>query len=164
MRKSTVFATLAVLAAVTSTAFAQAPATTAEHRVYTPDNMTWGPGPLALPPGATMTVLSGDPSKPGWFTLRSKMPAGYTIPPHWHPMDEHLSVISGAFAVGMGDKFDPAAMEAVPAGGFTVMPAQMRHYARAKVDTILQVHAMGPFTITYVNPADDPRGAAPPAK
>ena len=160
MRTSIAFMTLGVVAAAVA-AVAQAPAAGAVHKVYTPDNLTWGPGPPALPPGATMTVLSGDPGKPGWFTLRSKMPAGYTVPPHWHPMDEHLTVLSGALEVGMGDKFDAAAMETVPAGGFTVMPAQMRHYARAKTDTILQVHAMGPFSITYVNAADDPRGAAP---
>ena len=160
MRKSIAFMALGVAAAAVTVA-AQAPP--AAHKIYTPENLTWGPGPPALPPGATSTVLSGDPSKPGWFTIRSKMPAGYTIPPHWHPMDEHLTVISGALLVGMGDKLDVATMETVPEGGFTVMPAQMRHYARAKVDTILQVHAMGPFTITYVNPADDPRGAPAPA-
>jgi len=145
--------------AATVTAVAQTPATPPAHKVYRPETLVWGEGPPALPKGVAMTVLSGDPSQPGWFTVRAKMPAGYTIPPHWHPTDEHLTVISGVLLVGMGDKLDAAVMEPVPAGGFTVMPAQMRHYARAKEDTILQVHAQGPFTITYVNPADDPRQA-----
>lgn len=76
-------------------------------------------------------------------------------------MDEHLTLISGAVAVGMGEKIDTASMKTLPAGGFVVMPAEMRHYLRAKVPSILQVHGMGPVTFNYVNPADDPRQAAP---
>jgi quercetin dioxygenase-like cupin family protein len=90
------------------------------------------------------------------------MPAGYRIPPHWHPVAEHLTIISGRIAFGMGDKFDAAAMKTLPAGGYAVMPPEMRHYLEAKTEAVLEVHGVGPFVITYVNAADDPR--TPPTK
>jgi quercetin dioxygenase-like cupin family protein len=135
---------------------AQAPATSAPHA----DALTWVDGPPALPKGGQMAILTGDPRQPGPFTLRSKLPAGYFIPPHWHPTAEHVTVISGELSVGMGDKLDPAAMQDMKAGSFAVMAPEMRHYVRTKTEVILQVHGTGPFTITYVNPADDPRQAA----
>jgi quercetin dioxygenase-like cupin family protein len=92
--------------------------------------------------------------------LRAKLPAGYTVRPHWHPTDENLTVLSGELLAGMGDTIDESKMESMTAGAFARMPANMRHYVRAKTDTVLQVHGTGPFALTYVNPADDPRQAA----
>jgi quercetin dioxygenase-like cupin family protein len=161
LRRGITLAFLGSFAMALATA-AQTPQSTADtHPIMTPATLKWGEAPPALPKGSLMAVLSGDPGKPGPFTLRAKMPAGYTIPPHWHPTDEHLTLISGEVAVGMGEKFDAAAMKTLPAGGFVVMPAEMRHYLRVKRPSILQVHGIGPLTITYVNPADDPRQAAP---
>jgi quercetin dioxygenase-like cupin family protein len=114
-----------------------------------------------LPKGGQAVVLSGDPSKPAEYTLRAKLPAGYKIAPHWHPTDEHVTVISGSVAFGMGDKAVVADMTTLPAGGYAVMPANMHHYFQAKTATVIQVHGTGPFAITYINPADDPRNAAP---
>jgi quercetin dioxygenase-like cupin family protein len=88
--------------------------------------------------------------------VRLKMPAGYKIAPHWHPTDEHVTVISGTFALGMGEKFDQKTMKDLPAGGYALLPADMRHFALAKTNSTVQVHGMGPFALTYVNPADDP--------
>ena len=84
-----------------------------------------------------------------------KMPAGYKIPAHWHPSDENITVISGTFNLGMGDKLDVAKSKAFPAGSFAVAPAKMNHFAIAKQAAIVEVSAIGPFAITYVNPADD---------
>jgi len=112
-----------------------------------------------MPPGAKLAVLSGDPSKSEPFVLRAQLPAGYTVAPHWHPTDEHVTVLAGTFAFGMGDVLDKAALTDVPAGGYALMPAQMHHYAVAKTAATIQVHAMGPFAITYVNPTDDPSRA-----
>jgi quercetin dioxygenase-like cupin family protein len=106
-------------------------------------------------------VVSGDPGKAGPFAVRLKMPTGYKIAPHWHPTDEHVTVLSGTLALGMGEKFDKAAMKDLPAGGYGRLPAEMRHFAMAKTAAIVQVHGMGPFVLTYVNPADDPSKAAP---
>jgi hypothetical protein len=103
-----------------------------------------------------MAVVAGDPSKAAPFVVRLKMPAGYKINPHWHPTDENVTVISGTFAVAMGDTFTAAGMKSLPAGAFALLPAQMHHYAMAKTPAVVQVHAVGPFALTYVNPADDP--------
>ena len=105
---------------------------------------------------ASFTVVSGDPDKAGIFVVRLKMPAGYKIVPHWHPTDEHVTVISGTFALGMGETFDKAAMKALPAGGYAFLPAEMRHFAMATTAATVQVEGPGPFVLTYVNPADDP--------
>lgn len=163
MRKSVAFGFLG-LSAVAAVAVAQAPASAPAHTVLAPETLTWAPGPPALPKGAQMAVLSGDPRQPGPFTVRSKFPAGYTIPPHWHPTAEHLTVLSGEVSVGMGETVDTASMQSMKPGSFAVMAPEMRHYLRARTETILQVHGVGPFQITYVNPADDPRQAAPATK
>jgi quercetin dioxygenase-like cupin family protein len=89
------------------------------------------------------------------------MPAGYRIAPHWHPTDEHVTVLFGTFALGMGDEFDKATMKDLPAGGYALLPAEMHHYALAKTEATVQVHGMGPFALTYVNPGDDPSKRAP---
>lgn len=65
-------------------------------------------------------------------------------------------MISGTFVIGMGDAFDRPRMMTLPAGGFAVAGANMHHYAEAKGKTVVQVSAMGPFAMTYVNDADDP--------
>jgi len=126
------------------------------HVMSAPKDMKWGDPPPVFEKGATFTLVSGDPSKEGLYVVRLKMPAGYRINPHWHPTDEHVTVISGTFALGMGEKFDKATMTELPAGGYALLPAQMRHYAMAKTASIVQVHGMGPFALTYVNVADDP--------
>lgn len=128
-----------------------------EHVLVTPEMLKWGPGPPALPPGAELAQLSGDPTKEGPFTIRIKLPDGYKVPPHWHPVDENVTVLKGTFMMGTGEKFDADAATALPAGGFGHMPKGKRHYAFAKGETILQVHSTGPFQVNYVNPDDDPR-------
>jgi quercetin dioxygenase-like cupin family protein len=127
--------------------------------MISPDQVKWGPGPPSLPAGAELAVLSGDPSKAGSFTMRVKFPAGFKVPPHWHPTDENVVVISGTMLLGEGDKFDEAAAHELPAGSFMVMPKQMRHFAMAKEESIVQIYGTGPFAVNYVNAADDPRKA-----
>lgn len=106
-----------------------------------------------------MAVLDGDPNKKGLFTVRMQASAGYKIPPHSHPTAEHITVISGTFSIGAGDKFDETTAKELPVGGYVTMPAGMTHYAWSAGETIIQIHGKGPFQIKYVNPADDPRNA-----
>lgn len=119
---------------------------------------TWGPAPAVFPHGAKMAVLQGDPSQTALFTVRLDMPDGYRIPPHFHPTDESVTVIRGTFLFGTGDSLDAAHAKVLPAGEFITVGANMHHYAIARGHTVVQVHAMGPFALTYVHPKDDPRG------
>jgi quercetin dioxygenase-like cupin family protein len=119
-------------------------------------DLKWGPAPPALPKGAEIVVLSGDPSKDGPFVIRLKMPNGYKFPAHNHPTDEYVTVISGNFHVGMGDKLDEKKAIELTAGGYVEAPAKMNHYGWVSSPSVVQIQAQGPFGITYVNPADDP--------
>ena len=124
-----------------------------------PDKVNWGPAPAFLPRGAQAAILSGDPAAEGSYVVRLKMPAGYRIPAHHHPTTEHVTVLSGDFHLGMGDRLDVGSGQSLTAGGYAEAPANMNHFAWATTETIVQVHGQGPFTITYVNPSDDPRQA-----
>ncbi|HEY1937117.1 MAG TPA: cupin domain-containing protein [Candidatus Angelobacter sp.] len=135
--------------------------------VATPDTIQWGPAPPIFQSGAQFAVIAGDPMKPGPFIVRLKVPDGYRIMPHWHPTTENVTVLSGEFRVGMGDKFDESSMQTLPAESTAVMPPHHNHYAMAKGETIVQVHGAGPFKLTYVNAADDPskgQASAAPSK
>lgn len=132
---------------------------TEEHKIFSPAEIKWADGPASLPAGAKFAVLEGDPKQPGPFTIRLQVPDGYKIPPHTHPAVEHVTVISGTFHLGMGDKFDQTAGRELAAGSFAFMPAGMKHFGWMKGETVVQVHGNGPFAIIYVNPADDPRNA-----
>lgn len=128
----------------------------ARHVMLTPAEIKWAPFP-ALGPGIQIATLSGDPFKAGSpFVFRLEMPDGAKVPPHWHPVDEHLTVISGTFLFGAGEKFDTNAMRELPAGSYAFMPRRARHFALAKGDTVIQLNGIGPFKVIYVNPADDP--------
>jgi len=85
-----------------------------------------------------------------------QLPDGFSIPPHWHPAVEHVTVISGTFNLGMGEKFDKSGGRALSAGAFAFMPPGMRHVAWTTGETVIQLHGTGPWKINYVNPADDP--------
>jgi quercetin dioxygenase-like cupin family protein len=158
MKTSSIPIAMAVLFQVTA-AGAQGTAASAAHKTMAPDEMKWGDAPPVLQKGAKLAVLYGDPSKDGLFIVRLKVPAGYKVAPHTHPTDENVTIISGSFAIGMGDKLDPNA-KAMPAGTFFSMPANMHHFAIAKKETIVEISAMGPFAINYLDPADDPSKAA----
>jgi len=132
--------------------------------VVTPDKIQWGPAPPVFPAGAQFAVLAGDPGKVGPFTVRIKAPDGYRIMPHWHPTAENVTVLSGEFHVGMGDKFDESSMQTLPVHSLAVVPPHHNHYAMTKGETELQVSGTGPFKLIYVNPADDPsKGQSAPA-
>ena len=133
---------------------------TSSHVMMASDAVQWGDAPPVLPKGAKFAVLSGDPTKEGMFVVRLKMPAGYRVAPHWHPTDEHVTILEGTAALGMGESGDAAKATAMSAGGYALLPAKMVHYAMAKTDVTIQVSGTGPFVINYVNPADDPSKAA----
>lgn len=151
--KSLAFVSAFLLTAVAVSA--QAP--TAPAPVHSATDVKWGPVPPVLPPGAKISVLQGNPFASGVYTLRLQMPAGYTVPPHFHPTDEMVTVISGSVLFAHGDNIDRSATQTIATGGFVTASAHTHHYIIARGPTVVQVHGMGPFAITYVHAADDPR-------
>jgi hypothetical protein len=149
-------ATVVLALTVTGAAFAQD-----AHVLVPADKVKWGPAPPALPPGAQISVLEGDPGQKGAVTLRLQFPANYTVPPHWHSMTERVTVLSGTLQVGMGDTLDRQASQALQPGGFVSLPAKMHHYAWTTTPTVVQINLQGPFDIFYVNPSDDPQRKNP---
>jgi quercetin dioxygenase-like cupin family protein len=116
----------------------------------------WGPAPVVFPPGAQFAVLAGDPSKAEPFTVRLLFPNGYKIPPHTHPTAENVTVLSGTFLAGMGARFVDTELHPFGRGDFATIPANHAHYAMARGQTIVQISAIGPFALTYVNPDGTP--------
>ena len=131
----------------------------AEMHLYPPTSMEWKAGPAAIPPGAKMVVLEGDPTKEGPFVVRFQFPAGYHVPPHTHPKTERVTVISGTLYLATGEALDRTSAKELPAGSFGYWPAGMKHTAWSDGETVIQLHGIGPWQINYVNPADDPRKA-----
>jgi hypothetical protein len=123
-----------------------------------PADMTkWEKAPSSLPEGAMIAVMEGNPTKEGPFVFRLKLPDGYRVPPHTHPKTERVTVISGTFNIGMGEKFDQNSTTAMPAGTYGYWQAGMAHFVWSKGETVLQFHGMGPWSIKYIDPRDDPR-------
>jgi quercetin dioxygenase-like cupin family protein len=131
----------------------------ADMHLYPPTIIEWKPGPAAIPPGAKMAVLEGDPTKEGPFVVRFQFPDGYHIPAHTHPKTERVTVISGNLYLVTGETLDRDSAKKLPAGSFGYWPAGMKHAGWAEGDTVIQLHGIGPWQIIYVNPADDPRNA-----
>jgi len=132
----------------------------AHHKLFTPDAIKWEAGPASLPPGAQTAVLEGDPTKPGFFVMRARLPANYRIPPHWHPRWERVTVISGTLYLGAGERFDEPAARAMAPGSYSAMSPGMRHFAFTREPTEIQLATNGPWGIHYLNPNDDPRRQA----
>lgn len=136
---------------------AQMAHTSMDHIMVMPGDIKWVDAPPGLPPGAKVAVIEGDPGAAGLFTMRAKIPANYKILPHWHPTDEHVTVLEGSCFMGMGENFDEKAAKKMEEGAFAVMNVGTRHYFYTKSACVIQLHGMGPWGITYVNAADDPR-------
>jgi quercetin dioxygenase-like cupin family protein len=124
--------------------------------VVTPDALTWKDNP-ALPKGAQVATILGDPTKAEVVVQRVKLPPNYQIPPHTHPYVEIATVISGTYGTGEGEKLEQKG-EMLKAGSLYTHPAKHPHYAwTGNEQAIVQIQYVGPGGIEYVNPADDPR-------
>lgn len=159
MKKTMILFSVIIAAAAFVFAAEQSTSTATEHRVIKPADLKWGDAPPGLPPGGKMALLNGDPTQAGAFTVRLKSPAGYKVMPHTHPTAERLTVISGSFKIGMGEKFDETSMQVMTPGSYVVLPPGMAHYAKGGKESVVQIDSEGPFQINYVNPSDDPRNA-----
>jgi hypothetical protein len=142
---------LAVSASVVFLSFAAAAQTAPSVMALTPDEMKWGSqGALALP-GLEQVNLIGDPTKPGTYTLRLKFPSGYKLVPHTHPDPWEVTILSGTWYTAYGEKFDPAALKALPAGSFYTEPANLFHFVETRGEVVIQVR--GPSGRKFVGPA-----------
>jgi quercetin dioxygenase-like cupin family protein len=136
---------------------AESPSDGSSHEMSRDNQIHWGPAPPIFPAGAQFAVVQGDPSVAGQiFTVRLRLPNGYVLPPHRHPTDEHVTVLRGTFLLGFGEDFSQRGLAPYPADGFVTAAANMPHFASARGVTEVQVHAIGPFALTYVHPEDDP--------
>jgi quercetin dioxygenase-like cupin family protein len=126
-------------------------------RSVLPDDIDWKPFP-SFPPTARLAVVVGDPSKPGPYTIRVKLPAGVKLMAHRHPEDRVYTVISGVFYIGLGKHFDSEKLEAYPPGAVVVLPGNTPHFHWARSgEYVTQVSAIGPLGLEYLDAADDPR-------
>lgn len=132
----------------------------ATFRAILAEDIEWKPF-AAFPPEARLAVLVGQPSEPGPYTIRVKVPRGVKLMPHRHPEDRIYTVISGVFYIGLGDQFDAEKLEAYPPGAVIILPGNTSHFHWAKSsEYITQVTAVGPLGLEYVNSNDDPRNGA----
>lgn len=152
-----VLAGLVATTALLATSALPARADGDRHMVVAVEEITFKAGPATLPPGAQIAVLQGNPGKEGPFVIRLKFPAGYNVPPHRHPEEEHVTVISGGFGIAVGEQHDRSAAGLLAPGGFVRIPEGQAHYAWTEAETVVQINAEGPFGIEYVDSADDPR-------
>lgn len=127
------------------------------HTAFAADEVEFNPGPPTLPSGAEIAILLGNPAEEGPFVIRLKFPGGYEVPPHRHPKEEHVTVISGAFGMATGETHDRSAAALLPVGSFVRIPAGEAHFAWTEEETVVQLNGMGPFGVEYVDAKDDPR-------
>ena len=128
-------------------------------RSVLPEDIEWKPF-AAFPPSVRLALVVGEPSAPGPYVIRVKVPSGVKLMPHRHPEDRVYTVISGVFYIGLGDKFDADKLHAYPPGSVIILPGDTFHYHWAKSgEYVTQVTAIGPLGLEYMNSADDPRNA-----
>jgi quercetin dioxygenase-like cupin family protein len=126
-------------------------------RSVLPEDIEWKPFP-AFPLSARLAAVVGEPTGPGPYVIRVKLPAGVKLMPHVHPEDRVYTVISGVFYIGLGERFDSTKLEAFPPGSVIVLPGGTPHFHWARSgDYVTQVTAIGPLGLEYVDPGDDPR-------
>lgn len=152
IRLGSVCAALIGIAAVATAAYSQEKKEGAEaHKIVHFGDLKWTP----IIKGCDLAPVSGDSNAEGApFVLRIRCADGIKLPAHWHPTDEHLTVLKGTFLVGMGESFDEAKLQTMNVGNFLTMPKEMRHFGLCKGETIVQVHGAGPFKVNWVNPSE----------
>ena len=157
MKTSSTTIALSLVAVVLGSLATSVAAQGASEGFVNAKDIKWGAAPPSIPKGAKVAVLQGDPGKPGPFVIRLMVPPGYKIPPHWHSQDESLTVISGSFYFGKGDKVEMSKAPTITAGAFHFLSGKDHHYLVAKSESVIQINGNGPFDVTYINSDDDPQ-------
>jgi hypothetical protein len=155
LSKLLIAAAIAVPAMLTApAAWSQAAAHPHGMVLAKPDELKWVEVPSL--PGAKVAVITGPMNQAVPFTIRIRFPDNYKVAPHWHPAIEHVTVLSGVFKVGHGEKFDESKLTALTAGSMAIMQPRTPHFVLTQGETIVQLHGVGPWGVHYVNPDDDP--------
>lgn len=95
-------------------------------------------------------VIFGDPDVAGQpFVMRIRELPGTIIPPHTHPVDEHLTVLEGTFLFAVSDTFDLKLLKELKAGGYAFAPKGSTMFGASPDGAIVQVHGIGPFHIHW---------------
>ena len=126
----------------------------AEHVMLDPSELVWKDLPSL--PGVKIAVIEGPLDQPVPIMFRLKFPPNFKVMPHWHPGIEHITIISGTLNMGHGSVFEPAKTRPLGPGSVSIMQPKTHHYVWTGEETIGQVHSIGPWSVNYVNPADDP--------
>ena len=146
---------LALAALGPTVAWAQDPSNVDQIMVVVPADLKWEDSKAT--PGAKVAVIEGPPNEAVPFTFRVKLPADYKVSPHWHRALEHVTVLSGTYNFGTGDKFDKEKTKALLPGSTVIIQPKTNHFIWTSEETVLQVHGVGPQDLNFVDPADDPR-------
>ena len=161
MKRARVILMIGVVIACGSAAVAE---TVGTHKVYLPADIKWGPAAALVAGGSRGGGAVRRPSKRGRVRAWNRAPKDYRIPPHMHSKPELLTVVSGKFGLGMGPAADRANVKSLPAGSFSSMPAGVVHYVFVDEESVIQINAVGPWDIEYVDPRSDPRLNVAPSK
>jgi quercetin dioxygenase-like cupin family protein len=164
---ASVYLIMTVSAAFATTSYGQEKkGNNSAHKIVHYGDLKWTP----IIKGCEIAVVEGNPDTEGQpFVARFHCRDGAKTPPHWHPTDENMTVLKGAFLVGIGESFDESNLKTMSPGNFMLMPKEMRHFGMARGDLFLQVHGLGPFKVNWVNPSevqppDAPAATAPGPK
>ncbi|HVI27041.1 cupin domain-containing protein [Hansschlegelia sp.] len=157
IRQDLRLAALAVAGCLSTAALAEEPGHKQMITIQDAAAVQRKPAPAALPKGIEISVIMGDPAKPGPFALRLRIPPKTIIAPHTHATDETVTLLAGALVHDMGETMVESRGEPFGEGGFLYLPANMPHSLWTKDQpAVIQVNGSGPFGLNYVNPADDP--------
>ena len=79
------------------------------------------------------------------------------VAPHTHPDSREVTILSGTWYTGYGEKFDPAALKELPAGSFYTEPANVAHFVEVREPVLIQASGTGPSGRKFINPTDNPK-------
>jgi hypothetical protein len=156
LKIGTAFAVFALAALITPATFAGEGPPAAGHISVLPSDLKWAPAP-SVGPGAQIAVIEGDLKAAAPYTFRLKLPPNFKVGVHTHPVVERVTVMSGTFHLGIGDKVDPAKARAYTPGGVAIMSGGMPMYAyTTQEEAVIQIHGTGPWGVNFLDPADNP--------
>ena len=117
------------------------------QHVVRADSTPWQPCPPTLPPGCEMAVLEGNPQGEDLFTVRFLATDIFVMPPHWHPKEERVTIISGKAGVAFGDASSREEATWFGPGDYYVNARHAVHSVWIEGPTVLQITGIGPWSM-----------------